>query len=153
MALGDTSIAVGGGQKAFYRVITGAQYMPDATTLGIRAITDGASGHAALNAMLDAVDQTVTTGGGGFIVPPGEAFQVRFIGWTDATCVMQEYNVFTDTWETIFTWPSSGDTPLVAQRFISKSFFPLRIGASAIGSDAASLKCLVQFGQSDRGNL
>jgi hypothetical protein len=151
MAVGDTSIALGGGSKAFHRPITGsAQYAPDGTTKGTRDLTSGAAGNAIINAALAAVVQTVTTGGSGFIVPPGESFIVYFTGWTDATCVIQNYNPFTDAWETVFTWPSTGDTPLVAQLFTSKTFYPLRIGASVIGADAATLKLNIQFAQSDR---
>jgi hypothetical protein len=151
MAIGDLNVALGGGHKQFYRAITGAgQYMPDEDTVGTRGYVT--AGDEDINEALVAAGMAIG-GNQGFTVPPGESFQVRFIGWTDATCVIQEYNPFTLAWETIFTWPATGDTPLVAQLFVLKSFNPIRIGASAIGADAATLKCIVSFGQSDRAGF
>lgn len=148
MAVGDTSIAIGGGHKQFYRAITGnGVYMPDGATIGTRGYE--ATGDSDINTALDNLEAAAGDTNG-FIVPPGQPFQVKFVGWTNATCVIQEYNPFSAAWETIFTWPSTGDTPLVAQLFTLKTFNPIRIGASAIGADAATLKCYTSFGQSDR---
>jgi hypothetical protein len=136
-------IAINGSSKSFYRVLTGnGQYAPDATTIGGRERS--ATGDDAINEQLDAV---VQASGEGFVASPGLEFSVRFIGWTDATCVIQEYNFYTAAWETFYTF----STPLVEEVFKVTKVCAFRIGASAIGSDAASLKVIIQHNRGDLG--
>lgn len=144
-------VAMGGQNKMFYRIFTGSgQYAPDSSTLGARD-ADSDTGLPAINTELDDVTQA---SGEGFIPPPGQPVEIRFHGWTDATCVIQRWNPFFNSgagqWETIFTWPSSGNTPLVSQAFTFYSPRAIRVGASDIGSDANNLAVEIDFAQSDR---
>lgn len=144
------SIALGGGTKQFNRAIGGSgQYLPDSSTKGTRLQESaGDTTTNGINAQLALVTQA---SGEGFIVPPNEEFFVYFTGWTNATCVIQKWNPFTAAWETIFTWGTP--SPLVMQAFKLRVASAIRIGASAIGADAATLKCNVDFNQSDRPGM
>jgi hypothetical protein len=140
-------VAIGGGTKQFFRAFTGnAQYMPDATTIGSRSQV--AAGDDSINVQCDGVTQA---SGEGFIVPPGQPFHIRFTGWTNAACVIQQWNPFNAAWETIYDW--SDVDPDVLQTFILQVASAIRIGALTIGADGATLECLTDFNQSDRSGF
>lgn len=134
-------IALTGKSKAFFRAFGGSnQYSPDATTIG--SIGRAQGGDADMNLQLDNVNQAATPGEG-FIASPGEEFTVRWIGWTNANCVIQEYNFFNAAWETIYTWT----TPLSELTFKIVKHCSFRIGTDSIGADGATLKHIIQFNQ------
>lgn len=140
-------IPIGGQTKQFHRVLdSSGDYLPDATTVGGREAADFPAGNSDINTALD----NVTTASQGFIVPPGQPFQVAFKGASAtaiaSTCVIQHYDPFLAAWVTL---------AIIEDAHIAKNWTlytpnPVRIGVSAYDAGDATLSCTVSFNQSDR---